>query len=385
MQVSAIEQKIIDEFGFVFFLRVKKLLIDAIKKFELNLCGFNILTEAASGYFILTPIIAAIAGARKVYAITKDSQYASAEEVKKNTHLLAGYFGVKDKIEILTSLEKKIVKKIDIITNLGFVRPITKQFIDNLKPTAVIPLMWEPWEYRETDLDLKACFKRDILVLGTNEHNAQLQIFGYLGLVTIKLLFEMGIEVFKSNLLVVGTGDFGSIITKCLKKNGANAYWVTAHKSNYPALANLIVGTSLKDRKVKKILKNTDAIVFAEHNSKELLLGKNGQISGSILFKLNPSICIVHIAGNIQQSDLVKNCIQFIPSTIAEAGKMSVTTDYVGPKPLIDLHTAGLKIGEEMAHARKKGLSTEEARRKVLKNSLAKDFSLEQKKKYKII
>ena len=63
------------------------------------------------------------------------------------------------------------------------------------------------------------------------------------------------------------------------------------------------------------------------------------------------------------------------PSKFAPPGFMSVTTDYLGPKPLIDLHTAGLKVGEELAKARGMGLSSQEAERFVLKKtSLAQGF-----------
>jgi hypothetical protein len=40
---------------------------------------------------------------------------------------------------------------------------------------------------------------------------------------------------------------------------------------------------------------------------------------------------------------------------------MSVATDYLGPKPLIGLHTAGLKVGETLARARIQGLSALQA------------------------
>jgi hypothetical protein len=54
---------------------------------------------------------------------------------------------------------------------------------------------------------------------------------------------------------------------------------------------------------------------------------------------------------------------------------MSVATDYIGPTPLIKLHTAGLKVGESLARARLKGLNGLEAELAVLRaNSLAQGF-----------
>jgi hypothetical protein len=44
---------------------------------------------------------------------------------------------------------------------------------------------------------------------------------------------------------------------------------------------------------------------------------------------------------------------------------MTVTTDYLGPKPVIDLHAAGLKAGEVVARSRLAGLSCDEAVRRA--------------------
>lgn len=72
-----------------------------------------------------------MAGAKKVYAITKDSKYASKDEVKKKTMLFAELCDVVDKIEVV--FDKRNINQADIVTNLGFVRPIDKETIDMMK------------------------------------------------------------------------------------------------------------------------------------------------------------------------------------------------------------------------------------------------------------
>ena len=67
-------------------LRAKRLMEEAIEKFHLNLTGFSVLTEAASGNYVFTPLICALAGAKEVIAFTKDSVYAS-----KDKKLLSGW------------------------------------------------------------------------------------------------------------------------------------------------------------------------------------------------------------------------------------------------------------------------------------------------------
>jgi len=61
---------------------------------------------------------------------------------------------------------------------------------------------------------------------------------------------------------------------------------------------------------------------------------------------------------------------------------MGWTLADLGPKPLIALHSGGLKVGELLAKARLKGLSCTEAEREALKGHVCQCFSLTQYKKY---
>ena len=91
------------QFGIKSPNRVIKLIKNSISYQKLDLSGLTILTEAANGYYSLTSIISAMAGADKIFAITQDSRYASIEHVKKQTMLLAEFAGVGDKITIITT------------------------------------------------------------------------------------------------------------------------------------------------------------------------------------------------------------------------------------------------------------------------------------------
>ena len=53
----------------------------SIKKFNLSLKDKNVLTEAASGNYVVTPIIAALTGA-KVTAIVKNSKFGTIKKIK---------------------------------------------------------------------------------------------------------------------------------------------------------------------------------------------------------------------------------------------------------------------------------------------------------------
>jgi hypothetical protein len=54
-----------------------------------------------------------------------------------------------------------------------------------MKPTAVIPLMFEAWEFRPSDLELAAAQQRGILVAGTNERHPDVDVFSFLGIMAV--------------------------------------------------------------------------------------------------------------------------------------------------------------------------------------------------------
>jgi hypothetical protein len=119
-------------------VRAARLVDRLIDEFKLDLSGFAVFTEAASGAYLWTPLIAARAGARRVYAITRDSSYGAAADVERDTGQLAVRLGVADKIKVVRTRSREDISDCDIFTNSGFVRPINAALIEWMKPTAVV-------------------------------------------------------------------------------------------------------------------------------------------------------------------------------------------------------------------------------------------------------
>lgn len=386
-------------------MRMTRLIQEAISALGLDLRGLCVLTEAASGPYAATPLLAALAGAEQVLCFTQDSPYAPAEQVIRKTLDWASALGVAERIAIDTERRTDLVEKADILTNTGFVRPIDGEMIRHLKPTTVISLMWETWELREEDLDLAACWRRGIPVLGTNERAAGLETFRYVGLIALKLALNLGIELLRSRILVYSSGDFAESILRTLSDNGAEVFLVSkdcsegslkaegikagetsrigaggASRSGVESLAQYWLSEDLGSETVRGILPTLDLLVLAEHRSRKLLIGQGGQITPERLYALNPSICLAHICGNVQEAGLKK--AQCLPQRLAPPGHMSLTTGYVGPRPVIELHAAGLKVGEIMARCRLQGMSFAETLRAARAHPLCQDFSQEQKDRY---
>jgi hypothetical protein len=335
--------------------RIRKLIESSIDEFSLDLKGLTVLTEAASGYYQFTPMIAAMADAENVLALTRDSRFGKAENIRNQTLQTANEWNIANKIKLLFNRNDELIESADIVTNLGFVRPLDRPFLKRLKKTVVIPLMWETWEFRSGDIDLEECRKIGIPVLGTNEHHPNLRTFEYVGCIAIKLLMEVGIEVFRSKIAVLGEGEFCEHTVRALR----------ALKASVTRLSAASIEKDSR-RKAIKTLGCVDALVVVDHNTKEQLIGAEGKLRAAEMSAVNPALAIIHVCGGVDRSSLREEGIQCWPKHFAPTGYMSVATDYVGPSPLISLHTAGLKIGECLARARQSGMCASDAEAEVL-------------------
>ena len=116
---------------------MEKLIRDAITFLQLDLSGLTVLTEAASGLYVVTPVIASLAGSKQVMALTRDSHYASADSVIAQTRALEILCDADSKIEIYTKRSLDLFAEANIVTNLGFVRPIDAEIVSVMGETAV--------------------------------------------------------------------------------------------------------------------------------------------------------------------------------------------------------------------------------------------------------
>jgi hypothetical protein len=312
-------------------IRFRRLIDEAISAFQLDLNGLNVLTEAASGPFVCTPLIAATAGA-SVVAVTRDSPYGTSAEVIAYCQEWANKLSVGNKIEVTNLPACVFAHRSHIVTNLGFVRPIDEQVISALPSHAAISLMWEPWELRPGDIDLKACQQYQIPVVGTRETDQRLDTFDYVGMLALKLLLEVNVELLKCHIAVIGSNPFGGAIEKALCAVGAQIADVF-----HPLL---------------------DAVVVAEHSNPKCIIGPGGVPP---ILLAERGVKLIHICGNIDLEAICAAGLTKHPVRDVCFGQMTVTTDYVGPKPVVDLHAAGLKVGEIVVRERLAGRSVDDA------------------------
>ena len=81
--------------------------------------------------------------------------------------------------------------------------------------------MWEPWEFRDGEVDLTALRNRGVPIIATAETHPDVRTLDYLGPTIARLLLDSGIEVIRSHLLVLGSDPFGGAVEGWLAGAGA--------------------------------------------------------------------------------------------------------------------------------------------------------------------
>ena len=321
--------------------RLARLCSDAVERLELRLQDIRVLTEAATGSFSSTAAMAAFAGADKVVAVSRDSRWGTADQAFEATEKLAGELGVGGRIHYTKAAPSDAARDCALVTNVGFLRPIDASLIANLAPESAIALMWEPWEMRTEEIDLEAAKERRIPVIGTHEAHRYVRTMDYLGPTVARLLFDAGIEIKHSKIVLVGSDPFGTAIETWLA--GAGATVVRASSSDWPlAVSKGGQGT-----------RPADALVLAEHRDRRPIVSCE---HGDCLKELaERGLPIVHLCGEIDYDAVEDAGVLCIPGNRVPAGFMSVSTAYAGDRPVVDLHSAGLKVASLAIRALREG------------------------------
>src|SRR5208283_1396101 len=158
--------------------------VQMVENLSLNLRGYRVLTEAATGYYAVTPVLAALAGA-EVLALARDSRYGSGTQAGFEVDRLARAAGLSNRIRVTDRITDQDIAGADLVTNCGHLRPLDRGFVEKMGVASVIALMYEAWEFRARDVDLLACRERGVRVVGTNERHSRLRVFDYLGMLAV--------------------------------------------------------------------------------------------------------------------------------------------------------------------------------------------------------
>ncbi|HWF72790.1 MAG TPA: hypothetical protein VG186_05575 [Solirubrobacteraceae bacterium] len=306
--------------------RLARLMYATIEGCRLNLSGHTVLTEAATGPYVVTPVLAALAGA-EVHALAAPTRYATSGELEELTSELADRVGVLDRVHFVSDKHSEIVAAADIVTNSGQVRPIDAEMVSEMKLGAVVALMYESWEYRAEDVDLDACRARDILVAGTNECHPAVDVFAFLGPMAVKQLHDAGIAVYRSRIVVLCDNPFAAFIARGLRACGAEV--VAA------------AGLSESD-----LAEGCDAVLVALQPHAGYVIDS---AAAALMSRAAPGAVLVEFWGDTDREALTAAQVPVWPAAAPAAGHMAVLPSAVGPEPIVRLQAGGLKVGEVLA------------------------------------
>jgi len=341
-------------------------ILKRINEHDLNLKGKTIFTELANGAYQFNGLVPIISNAKKTYLKAVDNSYGKREDV---VSLFAENFsklGLQGNYEFIeTHNEKEALAQADIITNSANIRPFNVEKLKFIAKNAVIPLMWETWEFNPEELDLEYCKQKSILVMGTYETRKPLDMRGYNGLLILKLLFTLGFS--GESVLVVGGPDvFSFPMVKVLRQSGIEVLYVGNTQKSDISWSNF-----LKNKKT--ICKNFNYIVFANHSFD---CGVEDQRTFfQELKNINPLIKVGNISSTFQADPIEESGLRFFPPIFRGKGLMSYNLYELGPIPVLDLFIAGLKVGQEMSNGMARYNDTRLAAKHALSHSPAMDFT----------
>jgi hypothetical protein len=325
--------------------RLARLMQQAIARCQLDLSGAVVLTEAASGAYVVTPVLAAMAGAKKVFAVTRSTRYGSFEEILGNTLELARMAGAARALEIIPQKSPPVIAQADIVTNSGHLRPLDGGTVAAMKATAVIPLMYESWEFRSDDVDIAACQQRGIAVAGTNERHAAVDVFSYLGVMAVKLLLDAGIAVCGSRIVLLCDNPFAPFIKRGLAGAGAEV-------KHFARLAE--AETNRCDALMVAVTPRS-GVLFSEQEAAMIAARWKGAV-------------VAQFWGDINRDAMRRAGVEVCPAEAPARGHMGILPSAVGPEPVVRLQSGGLKVGEILWRARRAGLDCGAAIRKCVES-----------------
>lgn len=294
-----------------------------IKKYNLDLSGLKIFTEMASGNYMFIPALIGLAGG-EAFAYRPDLTNNEVDEINAKVDEFTEDF--KSKVVC----NKNFMSECDIITNSGYVRPITKEDIDHMKSSAVIALMMSADQVRKEDIDISACCNRNIPLVDTDEKSTG--ILSSIAFKTMKVLFEAGLSVWNDNYLLLSTGILSTYYEMGFGKMGISY-----------------------SKAVNAPLDAFDAIIVADHidHSGYTLIGdSHSLIPIEYIKKQNPLIKIINICGKIDVQGLLAAGIDVYPTTQPKQGHTTISGDYLSYKVTLELVCASLKAAEQVARIR---------------------------------
>jgi hypothetical protein len=165
-------------------------------------------------------------------------------------------------------------------------------------------------------------------------------------------LLGLGIEIAGATLAVAGDGPAYGHVVRALAPRGARILVATPDNAGRVTLfGGEKIGEDLGDEAARACLAEAEALVVCPGEPDRRVIGPVAEVDAARLAAAAPHLTVVWLAGEIDRRGLAAAGVASWP-----ADGPAAPADLL-PQAVVEVHTAGLKVGEVMARARQRGSS----------------------------
>lgn len=289
-----------------------------------DLSGLTVVTGTGTGADGIVPTIAALAGAKHVFALTREyGLYPTAAEAASATLELARQADVLARIKICDRMTHRSWAEVDILVNCKPVQPISRSIIELLPPRAVVGLMAASWEVAPHTVDLDACAEAGIKAAGLKLDHPDMNLLPELGRLCALLVEEAEVFLHDAPVAILCNTPCGPFIERELKWRGA-----LAEHFSHPAL--------LREEDWRVII-----IAMRPSLKPAMAIADLGRIS-----KAAPNALIVQFSGTLDRSAAKYFGLNVLPKRKPERGQFGLPLEVLGREPMLRKLAGGLKAAE---------------------------------------
>lgn len=304
----------------------KELIFQSIAKYNLNLEGYNVLVPVLEKEPLLLGVIAGMAGAKNVYVFNPKLN------INEKQNAVPGEFNFD--LHLLGSLPPEILPNLNVILKNNKV-PLKKEK-SNCLPLRDIAVSVFPENMdflNPQDPDLEVLAEKKIPVVRHNPDDQRLDIYQQFANIIIKRCHYMGIDVFRSKILLVGHGNFLNTTLGILKSLSSMVYVCNT-------------GLPFDQSYILKHLKDIDLIIAMDYPLKgHQIVGSKGLVQIGDIVDLCPFVRILQVSGEVETGSLKMGGVRYYPAEIIQEN-LNLSIYELGERGLVELGVNCLKLAE---------------------------------------
>lgn len=302
--------------------------IDAIREcigtLQLDLDGQVVVTGAGFGSEAITATAAALAGARRVFALTAErKKHARSPATSWDALDLATDAGHSARLEILRRMHPHHWNDVDILVSCPRTLPISRSTVEYLRPNSVVALMAEPWELSPEMVDLNACSEMQVKVAAPNLEHPSINLHPDLARLCCRLLHDAGINARDTRIALLCDTPCRRYIEDALIEQGAR---VTVFAHPQMLLPEM-----------------WDAVVVALRPAEKPSMDINGLAR---VFEAAHGSLLIQFSGEIDRLAARYFGLRVWPPRKPARGQLGVSSEILGWHPTIRRLVGGLKAAE---------------------------------------